>query len=40
MHGDLQFIYKNLEEKYTTSLEFYNVKLINDIMFNEKVMIV
>jgi hypothetical protein len=39
-HGDLKFINKNLEDKYTTSLEFYNVKLINDIMYNEKVRIV
>ena len=35
-----KFIYKNLEDKYTTSLEFYNVKIINDIMYNEKVRIV
>jgi hypothetical protein len=40
LHGDLKFINKNLEDKYTTSLEFYNVKLINDIMYNEKVRIV
>lgn len=38
--GDKKFIYKNLEEKYTTSLEFYNVKIINDIMYNEKVQVV
>lgn len=39
-HGDLKFVHKNLEEKYTTSLEFYNVKIINDIMYNEKVKVV
>lgn len=33
-------ISKNLEAKYTTSLEFYNVKIINDIMYNEKVWVV
>lgn len=38
--GDTKFIHKNLEDKYTTSLEFYNVKIINDIMYNEKVRIV
>ena len=38
--GDKKFIDKNLQEKYTTSLEFYNVKIINDIMYNEKVKVV
>lgn len=33
-------IVKNLNEKYTTSTEFYNVKVINDIMYNEKVRVV
>ena len=38
--GDRKFIHKNLEDKYTTSLEFYNVKIVNDIMYNEKVKVV
>lgn len=29
-----------LEEKYTTSVDFYNSKIINDIMYNEKIQIV
>jgi hypothetical protein len=39
-NGDKKFIHKNLEDKYTTSLEFYNVKIVNDIMYNEKAQVV
>ena len=34
------FINGNLQSKYTTSIEFFNVKVVNDIMYNEKVQIV
>jgi len=32
-----EFIDSNLQTKYTTSIEFFNVKVVNDIMYNEKV---
>lgn len=35
-----EFIDSNLQTKYTTSIEFFNVKVVNDIMYNEKVQVV
>jgi hypothetical protein len=33
-------IQENLEKKYLTSREYYNVKIINDIIYNENTHIV
>lgn len=35
-----QLITENLERKYLTSREYYNVKLINDVIYNENTHIV
>ena len=31
---------QNLQEKYTTSVDFYNAKVVSDIMYNENARIV
>jgi len=36
----LSQIYKNLSQKYMTSKDFYNVKIINDIIYNESTHVV
>ena len=36
----IQEFIRSLLNKYTTSIEFFNVKVVNDIMYNEKVQIV
>lgn len=38
--GKIHEFIRSLLNKYTTSIEFFNVKVINDIMYNEKVQIV
>lgn len=36
----IEIIKENLEKKYLTSREYYNVKIVNDIIYNENTHIV
>ena len=37
---NFQIIKENLEKKYLTSREYYNIKVVNDIIYNETTHIV
>jgi len=38
--SSMEIIKHNLEKKYLTSREYYNVKIINDIIYNEQTHVV
>ena len=38
--SNFQIIKENLEKKYLTSREYYNIKVVNDIIYNETTHIV